>query len=207
MRGSHAKAMPKTLADWLALKSQDWQPSYQDMEQPIRQSVIDALYESQRGLCVYCGRRLGMSRPGKSLHIEHFRPRSRYPQLETCLANLFLSCGPESDGRNPSPTCGNAKEDWFDEDKHIETGYPECTNRFRFLLTGEIAAATEPDDAAQTMIRVLNLNHRELKKDREDILDRIDGGSLDLSDFIEPESGTAQSYAHVVYGRHGIAIP
>ncbi|MYG54010.1 MAG: hypothetical protein F4204_17145 [Rhodospirillaceae bacterium] len=65
----------------------------------------------------------------------------------------------------------------------------------------------EPDEAAQTMIEILNLNHRELKKDRKDILERIDGGSLDLSDFIDSETGTAQSYAHVVCQRLGAAIP
>ena len=57
------------------------------------------------------------------------------------------------------------------------------------------------------MIDILNLNHRELRKDREDILDRIDGESLDLSDFVDPVSGMAQSYAHVVCKRLGTVIP
>ena len=207
MRGSHAKTMPSVLVDWLALENPDWRPSYRTMPQPVRQSVVDALYESQRGLCVYCGRRLDMSQPGKSYHIEHFRPQSAYPNRSARLANLFLSCGQETDEGNLSETCGTAKGDWFDEENCIEPDYPDCTNRFRFLLTGEVAPESENDAAAFEMIGILNLNHRELKKDREDILDRIDGGSLDLSDFIEPESGTAQAYAHVVYRRHGIAIP
>ena len=207
MRGSHAKAMPKALADWIALENPNWQPTYREMPQLVRQSVIDALYEGQRGLCVYCGRRLDMSRPGKSYHIEHFRPQSACPHLSVCLANLFLSCGQETDESNLSETCGTAKDDWFDENNCIEPDYPDCTERFSFLLSGEVAPESQYDTAALKMIAILNLNHRELRKDREDILDRIDGGSLDLSDFFDLSSRIAQSYAHVVYRRHGIAIP
>ena len=57
------------------------------------------------------------------------------------------------------------------------------------------------------MIELLNLNHRELRKDREDILDRIDGGNLDCPDFVDPVSGVAESYAHVVCERLGTVIP
>ena len=57
------------------------------------------------------------------------------------------------------------------------------------------------------MVELLNLNHRELRKDRSDIFDRIDGGSLDFSDFVDPLTSEAQSYAHVVCERLGIVIP
>ena len=57
------------------------------------------------------------------------------------------------------------------------------------------------------MIALLNLNHRELKKDREDLLDRIDGGSLDISDFIDSAGGPAQHYAHVACRHLGATIP
>ncbi len=206
MRGSHAKTAPKALTDWLALESPNWQPSY-PFPNDIRQPVVTVLLTAQRGLCVYCGRRLNVENPGRFYHIEHFRPRSTYRHLAVDLHNIVLSCGPEDDERIPTETCGNAKEDWFDEGNHIEPVYPDCTNRFRFLLTGEITVALEPDEAARTMICVLNLNHRELKKDRKDILDRIDGESLDLSDFIDSDDGTVQSYAHVVCQHLGSALP
>ena len=57
------------------------------------------------------------------------------------------------------------------------------------------------------MIKLLNLNHRELRKDRSDILDRIDGESLDFSDFVDTLTGEAQSYAHIVCERLGTVIP
>lgn len=205
MRGSHEKRTPPELVGWLALKSPDWQPSY-PFPNDIRRSVVDALREAQRGLCVYCGRRLHPDLP-RRFHIEHFRPRSTYRDLAVDLANLFLSCGPEAEAGKPSETCGNSKGDWFDETTCIEPDYPACTNRFRFLLTGEISAALDGDVAAESMIDLLNLNHRELRKDREDILDRIDDESLDLTDFFDPLSGVAQSYAHVVCERLGTVIP
>lgn len=205
MRGSHEKTKPSELADWLALESPDWQPEY-PFPNDIRQSVVDALHEAQRGLCLYCGRRLDSDRRGR-FHIEHFRPQSSYPDLSLELANLFLSCGPEGAAGKASETCGNAKGDRFDEAGCIEPDYPACARRFRFLLSGEAAPQSDDDAAAGTMIALLNLNHRELRKDREDILDRLDGGGLDLSDFVDPVSGMAESYAHVVYERFGKVIP
>ena len=96
-----------------------------------------------------------------------------------------------------SETCGTAKGDRFDATHHIEPDYPDCADRFRFLLNGDVVPQIDGDKTAETMIGLLNLNHRELKKDREDLLDRIDGGSLDISDFIDPAGGPAQSFAHV----------
>lgn len=206
MRGSHAKTMPRSLKDWLALENADWSPSY-PFPGDIRQAVVEALHESQRGLCVYCGRKLDMRRLGQSYHIEHFRPQAHYLGLSTDFANLFLSCGQETHEGNLSETCGTAKGDGFDENCHVEPDYPACTDRFRFLLNGDVVPQTDGDKAAEAMIALLNLNHRELKKDREDLLDRIDGGSLDISDFVDAAGGPAQSYAHVACRHLGATIP
>ncbi len=205
MRGCHDKSTPAELQEWLALDGPDWQPSY-PFPSDIRRSVVDALREAQRGLCVYCGRRLRSDRPGR-FPIEHFRPQSAYPDLSVSLANLFLSCGPQTELGQISKTCGNAKGGRFDEATSIEPEYPACAHRFRFLLTGKVVPRSGSDTAADAMIELLNLNHRELSKDREDILDRIDGGSLDLSDFVDPGNGAAESYAHVVCEHIGTVIP
>ncbi len=205
MRGSHDKRTPPELVGWLTLENPNWQPSY-PFPTDIRRSVVDALREAQRGLCVYCGRQLHPNSPGR-FHIEHFRPRSSYPDLSVELSNLFLSCGPELEAGTPSETCGHAKSDRFDEAGCIEPDYPACTYRFRFLLSGEVAPRSDDDAAAGTMIELLNLNHRELRKDRSDILDRIDGENLDFSDFVDPQTCEAQSYAHIVCERLGTVIP
>ncbi len=162
MRGSHAKTMPRVLEDWLALESADWSPSY-PFPGDIRQAVVEALRKTQGGLCVYCKRRLDMRQPGKSYHIEHFRPQTRHPELSTDFANLFLSGGQETCGGNLSETCGTAKADCFNEARCIEPEYPDCTRRFRFLLNGDVVSSAEGDIAAKAMIDLLKLNHRELR--------------------------------------------
>ena len=78
--------------------------------------------------------------------VEHFRPRSKYPELELDYANLFLSCGPE-DERGPRPTCGNHKADWFEEDCHIKPAPESCAERFRFRSAGEIAGDDTPESS------------------------------------------------------------
>ena len=209
MRGCHRKREPEVLSEWLAQKSADWQPSY-PFPRNIREPVIESLLDAQRGLCVYCGRKLDRSSPGATFHIEHFRPQSTHSHLGTCLANLFLSCGQETPEGEPSDTCGTAKGNWFDEAGHVEPEYPTCTHRFRFSLTGNILPNVNSDKAADQMIRILNLNHPELKREREEILFLIDGAAgeqLGYEDFIDPESRRAESYAHMVCQRFGTQIP
>ena len=209
MRGSHAKSEPQTLTDWLAQENADWQPQY-PFPGDVRRPVVDALAEAQRELCVYCGRKLDLSAPGKSYHIEHFRPISTCPDHEVSLANIFLSCGQETEPGNRSETCGTAKANWFDESLHVEPDYPECTDRFRFSLTGHVTVASNDDGAARTMIEKLNLNHPELTREREEIQFAIDGPeevALGYADFIDPVHGTVQSYAHMACQRFGTLIP
>lgn len=208
MRGSHEKTAPPELSDWLALESPDWKPCY-PFPGDIRQPVVDALQEAQRGLCVYCGRKLDHD-PNprrRQVHIEHFRPQARYPVLATSFPNLFLSCGPDDEPGQPSEICGNAKDNGLDESSCIEPDYPECTRRFRFLLSGEVTPRQDEDSAARMMLKLLNLNHRELRKEREDILNSIDLEGLDVSDFLDPDSGLAESYAHVACEHLGTVIP
>ncbi len=108
MRGSHGKRMPSKLVCWLALANSNWQPAYSDLPGDVRQSIIDALWEAQRGLCVYCGRQLNIDQRRRR-HVEHFRPQAKYPDLSVDLANLFLSCGPETPAGQRSEICGMQK--------------------------------------------------------------------------------------------------
>ncbi len=206
MRGSHSKKAPSELTDWLASEGLDWSPSY-PFPTKIRKHVDRALLDAQRGLCVYCGRKLNTRRAGKSYHIEHFRPRSSYPELETHFTNLFLSCGQEDKLGGRSEICGTAKENWFNEAQHVEPHYPDCTNRFRFSLSGQVVPESDSDAAAREMINRLNLNHPELKQDREDILNRIDSDMLDISDFVDAENRIVMSYAHMVCRHLDTVIP
>lgn len=68
--------------------------------------------------CVYCA--ISESRYGglDNFHIDHFRPRSRFEQLEHIIANLFLACA----------ICNRFKSnDWPDDpaDDHSRAAYPD----------------------------------------------------------------------------------
>ena len=60
------------------------------------------------------------------------------------------------------------------------------------------------------MIDKLNLNHPELKKEREEIqyaIDGLGGEPLGYADFVDPTSGEVQSFAHMACQRLGMLIP
>lgn len=210
MKGARKQQPPRELVEWLALTNDAWKPSYPFNEPAVRAAVVRSLFYEQRGLCVYCGRQLDMTDPGKSFHIEHFRPQhgpNKRPDLAVCHSNLFLSCGQEDQYGKKSPTCGTRKEDWFDEGKHIAPAYNNCTLRFRFLLSGSVTVAVDGDAAAEEMIFQLGLNHPELEKERKTTLALIDSGVLETKDFWNDAEGTAESFAHVVNQIEGNTIP
>ncbi|MCA1442759.1 TIGR02646 family protein [Ensifer sp. IC4062] len=207
MKGSRKGPTPPTLLAWLDDASPDWQPAYPFDRKDVRDEVRSCLFVEQRGLCVYCGRRLDLARPGETYHIEHFRPQRHYNALSTTYSNLFLSCGQKDEHGKPSQTCGAKKADWFDEDQHVHPTYPNCTQRFRLMLNGSIEPTIDGDGGALNMIKHLRLDHPELVKDRSDVLMLIDGGYLDESDFWDAGEQLAQSYAHLVFQHVGRLLP
>lgn len=207
MRGSRKGPTPPIMQAWLEKAGADWKPAYPFDSTEVKNEVRARLLAEQRGLCVYCGRRLKLSRPGETYHVEHFRPQKDYGHLATDFSNLFLSCGQKNDNGEPSPTCGNFKGDWFEETHHVSPDYPTCTLRFRFSLTGSVNPALDGDIGAQNMITRLHLNHPELVKDREDVLMLIDGGVLNENDFLADGGEVVESYAHVAYQHLGLLMP
>lgn len=204
MKGARKAAPPKAYDDWKALENDDWKPSYPFNDGCVRDAVVESLFLAQRGLCVYCGRALDLSRPGKSFHVEHFRPQHLYKALEVAFENLFLSCGQDDPQGGRAQTCGTRKDKWFDELLHVEPVYPMCISVFEFKLNGDIQGITKP---ASTMATVLNLNHAELVKEREQVLFLVDAGDLDVADFWDADLGIAESYAHVVFKHRGVTLP
>jgi len=215
MRGSHSKKMPASFDNWLNEDKPDWQRRYSELSGDAKRSVVAALREAQRGLCVYCGRQL--SRNHDMYHIEHFRPQCTYPQLDVELENMYLSCGPRliwespsaacEDQEDSSATCGVAKENWFDENLHIEPHYPVCTDRFRFELSGCVTPLRNDDRAARAMIEKLNLNHKSLVVRRRRILASISNDDWHRSDFLRLDGPELLGFAHVAFQHLGKVIP
>ena len=204
MRGSAKGEEPDVLRAWKAGQhGAGIEPRYGDLSRDAREATRRALFVEQTGQCVYCGRGIDLELRNRH-HIEHFRPRARYPHCELTYRNLFLSCGPQQAEGGAQPTCGNEKEAWFDENCHIEPAPEEaCQRRFSFTSGGGIQGDGSPE--AEKMLFVLNLNHRELIAERSELVELLDGELNQgvshcelMSGFLDVSStGARASFANV----------
>ncbi|MCY4556421.1 MAG: TIGR02646 family protein [Chloroflexi bacterium] len=195
---------PEPLRAWKAgQQAACIEPRYGDLSRDAQQVMKQSLFIEQAGQCVYCGRAIELEDRNKH-HVEHFRPRTRYPQHELAYENLFLSCGPQQLRGSPQPTCGNEKAAWFDGDCHVEPA-PEdaCQRHFAFASDGRIRGGSSPE--ANRMIDVLKLNRRELIAERSALIEHLDGElkegtplSALINSFLDiSPSGTRVSFANV----------
>ena len=208
VRGSAKGREPEELRAWKEVQRENGvEPEYRNLPRPVRDALEDSLYREQTGQCVYCGRRISRGAPG-DCHVEHFRPRSKYPGRQLDHANLFLSCGPEGE-HGIRQTCGIFKGDWFEEERHVPPTPEACAERFRFRSTGRIAG----DDSTEAgkMIEVLNLNHPELVTDRRTLIESLDedlNGDVPRDDLLRSYlatdgSGARPGFANVAIGYVG----
>ena len=213
VRGSAKGCEPEELRAWKQVQREnDIEPKYRDLPRPERDAMESTLYTEQTGQCVYCGRGVSPGVHG-DCHVEHFRPQSKYPELQLDHANLFLSCGPVSVGPEGEhgirETCGIRKEDWFEEERHVPPAPESCAERFRFRSSGHIAGRGAPE--AEKMIEVLNLNHPALVTERRNLIESLDedlnedvpGDDLLRSYRDTDGSGARPSFANVAIGYLG----
>jgi hypothetical protein len=114
------------------------------------------------GKCVYCA--IPESRFGgiRNFHIEHFRPKVRFPLLENDIGNLYLSCG----------ICNVLKcDDWPAEPApdHSRPAYPDPSSTdYNTLFT--ISPATHevdsPTVAGRYLVERVLLNRAQLILER-----------------------------------------
>ena len=207
MRGSAKGREPEELCAWKKLqRDAGIEPEYRALQRPVRDAMLRGLFVEQTGQCVYCGRGISLNRLD-SYHVEHFRPQKReeYRALELEYTNLFLSCGPEAE-HGPRETCGRKKGHWFDERCHIEPTPESCAERFQFRSSGDITGDGTAE--ATKMIEVLNLNHRELATERQNLIETLDQQLNEgepeqdlLRDYLDTDHhGARPSFANVAIG-------
>jgi len=90
---------PQDFIEWKNLASEDWQPSWQNFQKPEKILVHKSLLGEQGFICCYCGQRMNL----KDSHIEHFKPRKEYADLQLDYSNLMSSCQGESEDLPPKP--------------------------------------------------------------------------------------------------------
>ena len=123
----------------------------------VKQELACQLLLEQGFLCCYCEQRIGM---GIS-HIEHMRPKGKYPALTFDYLNLLSCCCDKN-------SCGiyKGKEgNWFSENMVTPLNV-DCEERFHYQGNGRIIPADRNDHHAQETIDKLNLNSDKLKNMR-----------------------------------------
>ncbi|MDO4570591.1 MAG: retron system putative HNH endonuclease [Planctomycetia bacterium] len=124
------------------------------------------LRAEQGYLCCYCEEEIvkGVS------HIEHFMPKSIYPQFGLDYHNLFASCN--GCGKDGDLTCGMKKRDIYFRTL-IKPTEENCEERFIYTADGQILPKDEEDEIAWQTIAVLGLNSPKLRRRREMLFEEI----------------------------------
>ncbi|GAB4539548.1 MAG: TIGR02646 family protein [Pleurocapsa sp.] len=156
---------PPDFIDWKNLVNQDWQPNWANFQKPQKTSVHKSLLKEQGFICCYCGRRITLA----DSHIEHFKPRNKYPDLQLDYVNLIASCEIDTSEPPPIPVhCGHKKGAWYKEDLMVSPVESDCADFFCYTEDGQILATKEVtrQKAAKTTIEKLELNINKLRKMR-----------------------------------------
>ena len=130
--------------------------------------IHEALMLEQGFICCYCERRITMD----DSHVEHFRPRTPYRDLQLDYQNLLCSCLREQSPGAPDH-CAHRKASWFDEQLLISPLQDGCETRFTFTANGEIHPRSSSDAGAATTISRLALDLPKLNALRSAAVDAL----------------------------------
>jgi len=136
-------------------------PKWKRFGAAYKQPVHAALLEEQGGICCYCG--IGVTL--ETSHVEHFRPRTFYPDMQFEYDNLLCSCQRKLQKEEPKH-CGNTKGSWFVEGITVSPLDPDCEERFEYLGDGSVREVGG-DQGAKESIQRLDLDGDKLRELRK----------------------------------------
>jgi len=128
-----------------------------------RDQRVKAFLRTEGGLrCVYCAIHENALGGIQAFHIEHYRPKSKFPALENSLSNLFYAC----------PICNRFKlNDWPAEPHRLfkNSSYPDPSNTdysTLFKINKNNGSVTGDYVASKYMIERLYFNRPQLILER-----------------------------------------
>jgi uncharacterized protein (TIGR02646 family) len=179
MRFIQKRQEPSEFVTWKQKANVDWQPNWENFQKPEKAIVHNALLEEQGHICCYCGQLIERA----SSHIEHFQPRTHYPELSLSYGNFLASCPGYSTDENetiqplklPQEFCGQKKGAWYEADLIVSPLHQDCVSYFRYTEVGEILPTKEipKAKAARATIQELGLNHAVLTLSRKRLIDGV----------------------------------
>jgi uncharacterized protein (TIGR02646 family) len=176
MRFIQKRQEPSEFATWKQKENANWQPNWENFQKPEKIIVHNALLAEQGYICCYCGQLIDRA----TSHIEHFQPRTHYPQLSLSYGNFLASCPgyPADETQQPQPPkrpqefCGQKKGAWYEPDLTVSPLQKDCMSYFRYTAIGEILPTRETPKAkaAASTIQALGLNHAVLTLSRKRLI-------------------------------------
>lgn len=144
------------LADLRAARAKkDW-IAYGKVEAKYRstpvKNALDAMFS---GKCAYCEIVITVVAPG---HIEHFRPKQKYPSLTFAWSNLLLGCPTCNDTGHKGAKFPKIKDNGPFIDPTLED--PADHIAFVYDISSKLAIAKAKTDRGQLMIETMGLNKR-----------------------------------------------
>lgn len=153
-----------------------WEKFSRPENASIKGVLGDWLRAEQGFLCCYCEEEIAKG----VCHIEHFKPKSYFPELALDYTNLFASCN--GCGTKEDLTCGMKKRNLYFPSL-ISPADPTCETRFLFTADGQILPVDEKDDRGWETIALLGLNSPKLRRRREMVYQEL----LNLRTLFSPE--------------------
>lgn len=109
--------------------------------------------------CIYCCRS-DQGQASSSFHIEHYRPKESFKELETDYNNLFYACG----------TCNRAKWTYWSDDPKERVLNP-CDDVMSTHLQFDKAVVKHTSALGKFLIELCHINENKSLKFRESELD------------------------------------
>lgn len=180
MKGIIKKTEPPEFLAWKAQANEDWQPTFDKLQNPEKKILRTSLVKEQGFICAYC---CDAIEDTTSIVIEHFEPqrgKEGNQKLSIDYNNLFACCsGIKTDKETNAQIrcCDEIKEDKFSTENGIMPIKPTdtdgngfiCEQAFVYASIGAIIAKnTAYKEQAQHTLTLLNLNNSELKRQRKE---------------------------------------
>jgi uncharacterized protein (TIGR02646 family) len=194
MRHIRKTKEPQSFAEWKTIESQTPNCTYENLKNPQKRELHEALLKEQGYLCCYCEMRIERQHS----HIEHVKPQNPYIELSLDYFNLLASCQGENTPPLKKPIhCGQKKGN---ELLKISPLDPNCTDFFRYTEAGEIVPdQNRNEEAAKNTIDILGLNIDKLKRLRQSAIDGLDINGLTQAEVQQFIQGIKQLNAN---GQH-----
>lgn len=188
----------------------------------VKLKLHQHLLAEQQFLCIYCQQsipdklqkdnQLATPPVRHPSHIEHIKPKEKFPELIFDHKNLAVSCDGfdiELAERNNPAFCGHPSKSQFDSDLHLHPfELLDIEDFFEYKINGEINASDKAPERANYMIDLLQLGHQKLTdarlRQRLLIAQKIRQG-LDIDAYLDPTQPELPKFYSMLRQLFGLA--